>query len=133
MAKRFENTGAGSTQRQLRVGELIRRALAEILTRGDLYDPDLAHVSVTVGEVRPSPDLRQAVVHVAPLGGQNADLVVKALNRNSGELRRQINRNVTLKFSPKLKFVLDRTFDNLDDARRLFDNETVQRDIAKDE
>ena len=66
-------------------------------------------------------------------GGQNAEPVIAALNRNAGELRHQINRSVTLKFSPKLKFVLDRTFDNLDEARRIFDDETVQRDIAKDD
>ncbi len=133
MAKRFDNHDNGPSQRQLRVGELIRRALAEILMRGDIHDPDLAHVSVTVGEVQPSPDLRQAIVHVTPLGGQNAKPVIAALNRNAGELRHQINRSVTLKFSPKLKFVLDRTFDNLDEARRIFDDETVQRDIAKDD
>ena len=133
MVNRFDMNESGPSQRQLRVGELIRRALADILLRGDIHDPDLAHVSVTVGEVQPSPDLRQAIVHVAPLGGQNADGVIAALNRNAGELRHQVNRAVTLKFSPKLKFVLDRTFDNLDEARRIFDNETVQRDIAKED
>ncbi|MEM7242252.1 MAG: 30S ribosome-binding factor RbfA [Pseudomonadota bacterium] len=131
MAKRFDNTGPGPSQRQLRVGELIRRALAEILARGDIYDPDLAHISVTVGEVRPTPDLRQAVVYVVPLGGQEGEATVAALNRNVGELRRAVNKAVTLKFSPKLKFVLDTTFDSLDETRRLFAQERVQRDIAK--
>ena len=76
MVNRFDMNESGPSQRQLRVGELIRRALADILLRGDIHDPDLAHVSVTVGEVQPSPDLRQAIVHVAPLGGQNADGVI---------------------------------------------------------
>ena len=133
MANHFDKSQTGPSQRQLRVGEVIRRALADILMRGDIYDPDLAHVSVTVGEVRPTPDLRNAVVHVVPLGGQNTDQVIAALNRNAGELRHQVNRAVTLKFSPKLKFVHDTTYDNLDETRRLFGDETVQRDIAKDE
>ena len=133
MANQFDKSQTGPSQRQLRVGEVIRRALADILMRGDIYDPDLAHVSVTVGEVRPTPDLRNAVVHVVPLGGQNTDQVIAALNRNAGELRHQVNRAVTLKFSPKLKFVHDTTYDNLDETRRLFGDEKVQRDIAKDE
>ena len=133
MANHFDKSQTGPSQRQLRVGEVIRRALADILMRGDIYDPDLAHVSVTVGEVRPTPDLRNAVVHVVPLGGQNTDQVIAALNRNAGELRHQVNRAVTLKFSPKLKFVHDTTYDNLDETRRLFGDEKVQRDIAKDE
>ena len=132
MASRFNN-GPGPSQRQLRVGELIRRALAEILARGDVYDPDLEHISVTVGEVKASPDLRQALVYVVPLGGVDGEGIVAALNRNAGDLRKQINKAVTLKFSPKLKFVLDTTFDNLDAARAMFDNETVKRDIAKED
>lgn len=85
MAKRNQDSNSGPSQRQLRVGELIRRALAETVSRGDIHDPDLAHVSVTVGEVRATPDLRQAVVHVLPLGGMNAETVIEALNRNKYE------------------------------------------------
>jgi len=86
-----------------------------------------------VGEVKASPDLRQALVYVVPLGGIDGDAIVAALNRNAGDLRKQINRSVTLKFSPKLKFVLDTTFDNLDATRALFENETVKRDIEKED
>jgi ribosome-binding factor A len=130
MSKRRFNSSAGPTQRQLRVGELIRRVLSEVLARGDTYDPDLSHVSITVGEVRTSPDLKLATVHVMPLGGLNAEVVIAALNRNKAELRRHLNRNVELKFSPELRFVADTTFDQMDETRRLFSQETVQRDIA---
>ncbi|MCO4825512.1 MAG: 30S ribosome-binding factor RbfA [Amylibacter sp.] len=132
MAKK-SNSSAGPTQRQLRVGELIRRSLAETLARGDIHDPDLAHVSVTVGEVRATNDLRAAVVHVSPLGGVNADIVIEALNRNKYELRRQMNKSLTLKFSPELKFVYDHTFDQMDETRRLLDQDTVKQDLDIDE
>ena len=130
MAKSKDSLGSGPSQRQLRVGEVIRRALADVLTRGDIHDPELAHVSVTVGEVRATPDLRRALVYVLPLGGGNADQVVAALNRNKGELRRAVNKAITLKFSPELKFVIDETFDQLDETRRLFEQETVKKDIS---
>ncbi len=133
MAKRnFENAN-GPTQRQLRVGELIRRALAEVLSRGDIHDPDLAHVSVTVGEVRTSPDLRLAHVFVLPLGGQNSAVVIDALNRNKSELRRAINKSMSLKYSPDLKFVYDQTFDQMDETRRLLSQDNVRRDISSDD
>lgn len=128
MAKRHDQMGSGPSQRQLRVGELIRRAVADTLMRGDVYDPDLAHVSVTVGEVRTTPDLKQAHVFVLPLGGQNAEAVVDALNRNRAEIRRQVNKSVTLKFSPELKFLLDVTFDQMDETRRLLNQDVVRQD-----
>lgn len=129
MAKRKDTLGSGPNQRQLRVGELVRRALADVLSRGDIHDPDLAHVSITVGEVRMSNDLKLANAFVLPLGGQNADVVLAALNRSRGEVRRLINKTVTLKFSPEIKFLLDQTFDQLDETRRLLNDETVQKDI----
>lgn len=132
MAKQHDSSPQGPSQRQLRVGELIRRAVAETLARGDIHDPDLAHVSVTVGEVRPTPDLKNALVFVLPLGGQNAETVIDALNRNSYEVRRAMNKMVSLKFSPKLKFILDTTFDNLDETRRLLSLDQVAKDIALD-
>ena len=119
------------SQRQLRVGELIRRTIADVLNRGDIHDPELAHVSVTVGEVRTTPDLKLAVVHVMPLGGINADGVIEALNRNKSEIRRSVNRAITLKYSPDLKFVIDRTFDQMDETRRLLGQEDVRRDIEE--
>jgi ribosome-binding factor A len=123
----------GPSQRQLRVGEMLRRAISEILTRGDLYDPDLANVSVTVGEVRTSPDLKNATVFVYPLGGQNAKNMVAALNNCSGEVRYALTKNVALKHSPKIKFILDTTFDQMDDTRRLLNQENVTRDLGDDE
>ena len=133
MNKRRFSEQSGPSQRQLRVGELIRRVLSEVLARGELYDPEIAHVSITVGEVRPSPDLKIATVHVMPLGGLNTEAVVAALNRNKAELRRHLNRNIELKFSPELRFVPDTTFDQMDETRRLFAQEIVQRDLKRDD
>ncbi len=124
---------AGPSQRQLRVAELIRRALSEALARGDVYDPDLESASITVGEVRTSPDLRQATVFVLPLGGGGAEVAIEALTRNSHELRRHVNRAVSLKFSPQLKFVIDTSFDQMDDTRRLLSDPVVQRDLAAED
>ena len=133
MAKRTDLSAYGPSQRQLRVGEMLRRAISEVLLRGDIHDDDLAHVSITVGEVRSTPDLKLALVYVLPLGGQNADLVIDALNRNKSEIRRSVNKQVSLKYSPDLKFVLDRTFDQLDETRRLLGQDVVQRDVSSDD
>ena len=129
MAKNKFHDGPGPSQRQLRVGELIRRTLSEILHRGEIYDPDIAHMSITVGEVRTSPDLKVATVSVMPLGGQGAREVIAALNRNKTEIRRHLNRNVDLKFSPELRFVADETFDRMDETRRLMAQDAVRRDV----
>ena len=126
--KRF-STGAGPSQRQLRVGELIRRTLSDTLSRQEIHDPDLNRMSITVGEVRVSPDLRIATVYALPLGGQGKDEAIAALKRNNYELRRAVARNVLLKNVPELRYQADDTFDRLDEARRLFSDETVQRDI----
>lgn len=129
MAKRETTSGAGPSQRQLRVAELIRRAVAAVLSRGEIYDPDLAHCSITVGEVRTSPDLKLAHVYVLPLGGQNAPVIVEALNRNRREIRRLVNKSITLKFSPDLRFHLDHSFDQMDATRALFEREDIRRDL----
>lgn len=129
MSKRRFTETSGPSQRQLRVGELIRRTLSEILHRGEIYDPDIAHMSITVGEVRTSPDLKVATVSVMPLGGQGAREVIAALNRNKAEIRRHLNRNVDLKFSPELRFVADETFDRMDETRRLMAQDAVRRDV----
>lgn len=131
MAKRRFDTGAGPSQRQLRVGELIRRALSDILMRGDLHQPELSGVSITVGEVRTSPDLRVATVFVLPLGGANSDEILAALTRARGELRRAINKAVKLKFSPELKFVIDESFDRMDETRAMLSEERVRRDVEE--
>lgn len=132
MSKRTSESGSGPSQRQLRVGEAIRRALADILLRGSLHEPDLDGVSITVGEVRCSPDLKVATVYVMPLGGRDAERVLTALNRASGELRRQVNRALSLKFSPELRFRLDETFDRMDDTRRMLGEDRVRRDLGGD-
>ncbi len=129
MAKNKSNEGAGPSQRQLRVGELIRRSLSEVLARGDVHDPDLNRMSITVGEVRTSSDLRIATAYVLPLGGEGKEDVLKLLARNKGELRRAISKKLSLKFSPDLRFLLDDTFDRMDNTRRLFEQEEVRRDL----
>ena len=122
----------GPSQRQLRVGETIRRALADVLLRGALHEPDLDGVAITVGEVRCSPDLKIATAFVLPLGGRDAERVLTALNRARGELRRQVTRALSLKFSPELRFKLDETFDRMDDTRRMLGETRVRRDLGED-
>jgi ribosome-binding factor A len=129
MAKHHHSEGAGPSQRQLRVGELIRRTLSDVLLRGDIHDPDLNRMSITVGEVPPAPDLKIATAFVLPLGGQGADEALAALRRNKAELRRAVAKDMTLKFAPELRFAIDDTFDRLDDTRRLFDRPDVKRDL----
>ncbi|WP_181317728.1 30S ribosome-binding factor RbfA [Phaeovulum veldkampii] len=131
MAQSRFSHGHGPSQRQLRVGELIRRTLSDVLLRGDVHDPDLNRISITVGEVRTSPDLKVATAYVAPLGGEGADDMLKALRRNKGELRHLVAKGLTLKFAPELRFQIDETFDRLDETRRMFADERVQRDIAQ--
>ena len=120
----------GPSQRQLRVGELVRRALSDVLMRGETHEPELSAISITVGEVRMSPDLRQATVFVMPLGGTKRELALEALGRAKGELRRAVTRAVKLKFSPDLRFVLDDSFDRMDETRRMFSEPQVARDVA---
>lgn len=129
MAKNKFHDGAGPSQRQLRVGELIRRTLSEVLARGDVHDPDLNRLSITVGEVVTSPDLKIATAYVLPLGGRGQEDVIALLARNKSELRRVIAKKCGLKFSPDLRFKIDETYDRLDDTRRMFDQDAVRRDI----
>lgn len=129
MAKNNYHDASGPSQRQLRVGELIRRTLAEVMARGDIHDPDLNRMSITVGEVRVSPDLKIATAYVLPLGGRDQEAAIALLARNKGELRRLIGRKLTLKYAPDLRFRLDRTFDRMDETRRLFAQGDVQRDL----
>ena len=133
MAKNMHHEGAGPSQRQLRVGEVIRRTLAQVLAQGDVHDPDLNRMSITVSEVRPSPDLKIATVFVLPLGGHHREEAIAALKRNKHELRRFVGRKTALKFTPDLRFVIDETFDRMDETRRLFSQGNVQRDLHGDE
>jgi ribosome-binding factor A len=129
MGKNKFHEGAGPSQRQLRVGELIRRTLSEVLARGDIHDPDLNRMSITVGEVRTSPDLKIATAYVLPLGGKGQDTVIELLARNKSELRRAVGKKLELKFTPDLRFRLDETFDQMDDTRRMMGQDAVQRDV----
>ena len=126
---RGAKAAAGPSQRQLRAGELVRHALVEILREEDLVDPAVAGVSVTVTEVRMSPDLRHALVFVEPLGGAHAAEVVGGLNRVSKFLRGRLGRSVELKFTPELKFLHDDSFDEAARMSRLFDDPRVRRDL----
>ena len=119
----------GPSQRQLRVGELIRRTLSEILAQGDLHDPDLDGVSITVGEVRTSPDLKKATAFVLPLGGANREGILAALRRNKPELRHLISREMTIRHMPDLRFEIDEPFDRMEATRRLFADERIRRDL----
>lgn len=129
MAKRTFESDAGPTQRQLRVGEVVRRALSDALMRGETHEPELDGVSITVSEVRCSPDLKIATAYVMPLGGAHGPDIVKALARAKGELRRFIGKATQLKFTPDLRFRLDETFDQFDETRRLLNDERVKRDL----
>lgn len=134
MAKRKSQSprsGAQRSQRQLRVGELLRHVLVETLGRGDLRDPDLAGASLTVTEVRVSPDLRNAAVFVMPLGGNRTDEVVAALGRAAPYLRRMIGRSVTMKYNPALTFIADRAFDEGSRIEGILRSPDVSRDLER--
>ena len=129
MAKKKYESDAGSGQRQLRVGEVIRRVLSEALIRGETHEPELDGVSITVTEVRMSPDLKIGTAYVMPLGGANGPEVIKALARARYELRRHMGKSAQLKFTPDLRFRLDETFDQFDETRRLLSEPEVKRDL----
>ena len=123
---------AGPSQRQLRAGELVRHALVEILREEDLQDETLAGVSVTVTEVRMSPDLKHAVCFVEPLGGARAAEVIAGLNRSARFLRGRLGHAIELRFTPDLKFVHDESFDAADKMNRLLADPRVRRDVEGD-
>ena len=133
MGKNTHHSGEGPSQRQLRVGELIRRALSDVLIRGDIHDPDLNRFVITVGEVRTSPDLKIAHVYVLPLGGDGADEALAALRKNRHEIRRAVAKSLSLKYAPELRFIIDETFDRMDDTRRILSQDDVKRDTKDHE
>ena len=131
MAKKPSQPGLPS-QRQLRAGEIIRHALADIIAREDLRDPDLTGVLVTVGEVRCSPDLRRAKVYVTPLGDDSEAgraRLAGALNRAGAYLRGRLGREIDLKFTPDLHFVADKSYDEATAIDRLHTDPRVKRDL----
>lgn len=129
MRKDNRKAPSGPSQRQLRAGELVRHALAEILREEDLADPALQGVSVTVTEARMSPDLRHATVFVEPLGGVHAEEVVAGLNRVARFLRGRLGHAIEMKFTPELRFLHDETFNAAAAMDRLFDDPRVKADI----
>jgi ribosome-binding factor A len=128
-AQSHRQAASGPTQRQLRAGELIRHALVEVLREEELHDEALKGVSVTVTEVRMSPDLRHAHCFVEPLGGGHAAEVVEALNRHARFLRGVLGRHIDMKFTPDLKFAHDQSFDEAERMNRLFASPEVRRDL----
>jgi ribosome-binding factor A len=134
MSRGRATRGPGApSQRQLRVGEVIRHALAEIFARGEVHDPDLDGLTITVPEVRLSPDLKIATVYVMPLGGSRQDRVEAALSRNSRFLRGEVARRVELKFMPELRFRLDTTFAEANRIETLLRSPEVARDLHHDD
>ena len=123
---------AGGSQRQFRVGELIRHELAEMLSRGDIHDPVIEAHLITVPEVRMSPDLRLATIYVMPLGGRDATDVVAALERNKRYVRGEIARRVNLKFAPEIRFRIDERFDEAERIEKLLRTPVVQRDLKSE-
>jgi len=121
---------SGPSQRQLRAGELVRHALVEILREEEISDAALEGVSVTVTEVRLSPDLRHATVFVEPLGGGHAEEVVEGLNRHAKFLRGRLGRMIDMKFTPDLKFLHDESFDEAARMNRLFEDPRVRQDLT---
>jgi ribosome-binding factor A len=120
----------GPSQRQLRVGELIRHALAEMLIRGDVHDPVIETHLITIPEVSMAPDLRLATIYVMPLGGRDAEAVLAALERNKKFLRGEIARHVNLKFAPEIRFRIDERFDEAERIEKLLRTPEVQRDLG---
>lgn len=120
----------GPTQRQLRVGEIIRHALAEILSRGQIADPDIDGVIISVAEVRMSPDLKNATALVMPLGGRNTTKVMTGLERSRKWFRGQIARRVNLKYAPDIRFRLDTRYDDDDQITTVLRSPDVAQDLA---
>ncbi len=127
-----KNSAAGGSQRQLRVGETVRHAVADILAHGSVHDPDLEGHSITVPEVRMSPDLKLATIYVMPLGGHDTEIVIAALERNKKFLRGEIAHRINLKFAPDVRFRVDERFDEAERIEKLLRTPEVQRDLATD-
>jgi ribosome-binding factor A len=124
-------SGYSQSQRQLRAGELVRHALAEIFSRGAVHDPVIETHFITVPEVRMTADLRLATIYVMPLGGRDAAEVLAALDRNKRYLRGEIARRVNMKFAPEIRFRIDERFEEADRIEKLLRSPTVARDLDR--
>ncbi|MDR3469039.1 MAG: 30S ribosome-binding factor RbfA [Xanthobacteraceae bacterium] len=125
-----KSTGPEGSQRQLRVGELVRHAVSDILSQGSVHDPELEGHIITVPEVRMSPDLKLATIYVMPLGGRDTNGVVAALDRNKKYLRGEVARRINLKFAPDIRFRVDERFDEAERIEKLLRTPAVQKDLA---
>jgi ribosome-binding factor A len=123
----------GGSQRQLRVGELVRHAIADMLTRGDVHDPVIEGHLITVPEVRMSADLRLATIYIMPLAGRDADAVVAAFERHKKFLRGEIAHRVNLKFAPDIRFRIDERFAEAERIDKLLRSPAVKRDLAHED
>lgn len=132
-ANRSEREGGVPSQRQLRVGESVRHALAEILARGEIHEPELDGIMVTIPEVRMSPDLKVATVLVMPLGGRNVDGALAALDRIRGRLKGLVGRKAGLRFAPEVRFRLDTRYEDDRRVDELLSAPDVRRDLSDDE
>src|SRR3954447_24852331 len=126
------DTTPGGSQRQLRVGELVRHAMAELLSRGEVHDPVLEGHLITVPEVQMTADLRLATIFIMPLGGKDTDDVLAALERNKKFLRGEIAHRINLKFAPDLRFRIDERFDEAERIDKLLRTPAVARDLTPD-
>ena len=133
--RQHRDQSADASPRQLRVGELIRHALAEIFSRGDINDPVIAAHMITVPEVRMSADLRLATIYIVPLGGRDEEKVLEALENNKRYMRGEIAQRVNLKFAPEIRFRIDERFDEAERIEKLLRTPEVRRDLGgeKDE
>ena len=127
-----KSASSGGSQRQLRVGEQVRHAVADILTHGNVHDADLEGHIITVPEVRMSPDLKLATIYVMPLGGRDTELVIAALERNKRFLRGEVAQRVNLKFAPDIRFRVADRFDEAERIEKLLRTPAVQKDLASD-
>ncbi len=126
--KKMSSPASAPSQRMLRVGEMIRHALAQMLTRGDIHDSVLASHVITIPEVRMSPDLKLATVFVMPLGGKDIGPVIAALEKNKKMIRTEVAREINLRFAPDLRFREDVSFEEATRIDRLIDSTKVRRE-----
>jgi ribosome-binding factor A len=128
-----DNKPIGPSQRMLRVGELVRHALATIFQRGDVEDDALHGAVITVPEVRMTPDLKIANAYIMPLGGQHAEEIVAALNRHRKFIRGRVAPQINMKFAPEMRFHVDDTFEEASRIDSLLRSDKVQRDLGEDD
>jgi ribosome-binding factor A len=121
------------SQRMLRMGELVRHALAEIFSRGDVHDPVLETHVITIPEVAMTPDLRHATAYIMPLGGKDERAVLDALNRNKKYMRSVVAKKINAKFAPDLHFRIDERFDRAEQIDKLLKKPEVQRDLKRED